>query len=47
LWVVTYGVVKSRGIASTLYLVRDGKPLLAGFFSAKLRQRQVTWLPLK
>ncbi len=45
LWVVTDGAVKSRGIASTLYVVRDGKPLLAGFFSAKLRQRQVTWLP--
>jgi hypothetical protein len=28
-----------------LYITRNGKPHLAGFFSAKLRGRQPTWLP--
>jgi hypothetical protein len=45
LWIVTDGAVKNRGIGATLYVVRDDKPSLAGFFSAKLRPRQVTWLP--
>ena len=30
---------------STLYITRDGKLLLAGFFSAKIRKQQVNWLP--
>ena len=45
LWIVTDGAVKNRGIGATLYVVREDKPSLAGFFSAKLRPRQVTWLP--
>ena len=45
LWIVTDGSVKNRGIAATLYAHRDGSLLLAGFFSAKLRKHQVTWLP--
>lgn len=45
LWIVTDGSVKNRGIAATLYIQRDGKLLLAGFFNAKLRKHQVTWLP--
>jgi hypothetical protein len=45
LWIVTDGAVKNRGIGATLYVVRDDKSSLAGFFSAKLRPRQVTWLP--
>ena len=45
LWIVTDGAVKNRGIAATLYVHRNGKLLLAGFFSAKLRKHQVTWLP--
>jgi hypothetical protein len=28
-----------------MYVTRNGKPRLAGFFSAKLRGRQPTWLP--
>ena len=45
LWIVTDGAVKKHGIGATLYVVRDSKPRLAGFFSAKLRKRQMTWLP--
>ena len=45
LWIVTDGSIKNRGIAATFYAHRDGSLLLAGFFSAKLRKHQVTWLP--
>ena len=47
LWLVTNGSVKNRGIAATLYIHRNAKLLLAGFFSAKLRKHQVSWLPCK
>ena len=45
LWIVTDGSVKKHSIGSTLYVTRNGRPHLAGFFSAKLRGRQPTWLP--
>ena len=45
LWIVTDGSVTQRGIGSTLYISRNGQILLAGFFSAKLKKHQVTWLP--
>ena len=45
LWIVTDGSVKKEGIGATLYITRDGVSHIAGFFSAKLRGRQVTWLP--
>lgn len=45
LWIVTDGSVKERGIGATLYISRGGTTHLAGFFSAKLRKNQVTWLP--
>ena len=45
LWVVTDASVSKRGIGATLYVSRNDKLLLAGFFSAKLRKHQVTWLP--
>ena len=45
LWVVTDGSVSKRGLGATLYVSRNNKLLLAGFFSAKLRKHQVTWLP--
>ena len=32
-------------LGATLYALRDNKLLLAGFFSAKTRKHQVTWLP--
>ena len=46
LWIVTDGAVKDYGLGATLY-VTDGsnKPKLAGYFSAKLRKRQVDWNP--
>ena len=45
LWIVTDAAVKNHGIGATLYLTRHGALHLAGFFSAKLRGRQPTWLP--
>ena len=45
LWIVTDGSVKNSGIAATLYIMRQGKLVLAGFFSAKLRSHQLLWLP--
>ena len=44
LWIVTDGAV-THGVGATLYVTRNGQPRLAGFFSAKLRDRQVKWLP--
>ena len=44
LWIITDGAVKTPGIGATLYVTRNNKLQLAGFFSAKLRGRQVTWL---
>ena len=44
LWIVCDGSVSRHGIGATLYVTRDTKPRLAGYFSAKLRARQVTWL---
>lgn len=45
LWIVTDGAVKKHGLGATLYVSRNDKIKLAGFFSAKLRKRQFTWLP--
>ena len=45
LWIVTDGSVSKHGIGATLYVTRKDKVKLAGFFSAKLKKHQVTWLP--
>ena len=45
LWIVTDGSVTRRGLGATLYVSRVNQLHLAGFFSAKLRKHQVTWLP--
>jgi hypothetical protein len=45
LWIVTDGSVTKHGIGATLYITRNEKLHLAGFFSAKLRKHQVSWLP--
>ena len=45
LWIVTDGSVKKHGLGATLYITRDDKIHVSGFFSAKLRKRQLTWLP--
>ena len=44
LWIVTDGSVSKCGIGATLYVDRNSKLFLAGFFSAKLRKHKVTWL---
>ena len=45
LWIVTDGAVKSNGMGATMYVFRDNKTYLAGFFNAKLHKHQITWLP--
>ena len=45
LWIVTDGSVTQRGLGATLYVTRQDRLLLAGFYSSKLRKHQVTWLP--
>ena len=45
LWIVTDGSVSMRGLAATLYLRRGSEVHLGGFFNAKMKQYQVTWLP--
>ena len=42
LWLVTDGSVKQCGVGATLYVMRNGKLKLAGFFSAKIRGRQIS-----
>lgn len=45
LWLVTDGAVKYPGVGATLYVERDNHLLPSGFFSAKLKKHQITWLP--
>ena len=45
LWIVTDGAMRVPGIASTLFIVREGKPLVAEFFCAKVSLNQRDWLP--
>lgn len=46
LWIVTDGTLRNPGIGATLYVSReDNKLPLSGFFSAKLRKCQESWLP--
>ena len=45
LWIVTDGSVSKRGICATLYVLRKGKPHLAGFYCTKIRKYQIKWLP--
>ena len=45
IWIVTDRSVTRQGIGATVYVSRENKLLLAGFFSAKIRKHQVTWLP--
>lgn len=42
---MTDGALRKLGLVATLYVGREGKPLLAGFFSAILRSNQRQWLP--
>jgi hypothetical protein len=39
------GAVRNGGIGSVLYIMRKGKMLLGGYFSAKLKPHQSRWLP--
>ena len=45
LHIVTDASVKEKGIAATLYILRDGKTSITGFYSAKLKKHQQGWLP--
>lgn len=43
--IVTDASVSKRGLAATLFCIRDGKPLLAAFFNATMSPSQNRWLP--
>ena len=50
IWIQTDGALKPglssvSGLAATLFLVREGKVLLGGFFNAQLKKGQCSWLP--
>ena len=50
IWIQTDGALKPgvssvSGLAATLFLVREGKVLLGGFFNAQLKKGQQLWLP--
>ena len=45
LWISTDASVKQRGIGATLYVSRSDILKLAGFYSAKLKKKQINWLP--
>ena len=45
LWIVTDGSVKMSGLGATLYVLRNQKLHLAGFFSAKFKKHLASWLP--
>ena len=45
LWIVTDAAKKTGVLGATLYVSRNDRPRLAGYFSAKLCRHQVTWLP--
>ena len=45
MWIITDLAVKTPGIGATLYVTRNNKLQLSGFFRAKPRGREVTWLP--
>ena len=45
LWIITDGAVRDPGIGATMYVMRNSKVCLSGFFSAKLRPNQEKWLP--
>ncbi|KAJ8027709.1 hypothetical protein HOLleu_29738 [Holothuria leucospilota] len=45
LWIVTDASASKFSLAATLYVTRNATLHLSGFFSAKLRGKQPTWLP--
>ena len=45
LWIITDGAVWAQGVGATMYVKHNNKLKLAGFFSAKLKKGQATWLP--
>ena len=45
LYIVTDAALRCAGIASALYVVRNGQRKLAGYFNAKRRGHQASWLP--
>lgn len=45
LWIVTDESVKMSGLGATLYILRDQKLHLVGFFSAKFKKHQASGLP--
>ena len=45
LWIVTDAAIQPTAIGATLYVLRNGKPHVAGYYNAKLPVYQRRWLP--
>ena len=45
IWIVTDASTSKFSLGATMYITRESKLKLSGFFSAKLRGKQPTWLP--
>lgn len=45
LWLITDGASSTCGLGATLYILRDSKLLLAGFFSQQLSPTHMKWFP--
>lgn len=43
--ITTDASIRNRGLGAVLFVLRDGKMKLGGFFSAKLKECQIRWLP--
>ncbi len=43
--ITTDGAVVNNGIGSVLFIIRNGKRSIGGYFSAKLKSNQQRWLP--
>lgn len=43
--IMTDACISKMGMGATMYVIRNGKPHLAGFFNAKLNKSQRNWLP--
>lgn len=45
LWISTDASISNQGIAATLFITRNETTRVGGYFSAKLKQHHVRWLP--
>ena len=43
--ITTDGAIRNNGVGALLHILREGKTLVGGYFSMKLRTHHVKWLP--